>query len=169
MRTDNRTRGCQPSDNGRKYPRDDTLEREWIAPELVDSKISKLAEKNIHIHPVYEYNKATHVYALGVLTHKVCGDFFTDMTEPEMIAYDKNYALGAAKDTSPVGRNAILLKDMIESETHNHPGLRISAAQCIIVMSDHMKINPMTCSRPIETPSQQRRERSNVYEDYLNA
>ncbi|KAL3691796.1 hypothetical protein R1sor_005447 [Riccia sorocarpa] len=86
--------------NGRKYPRVPKKERDWIAPELVDSKIQKLAARNIHIHPVYEYNKATDVYALGVLTHQ---------------------------------------------------------------------INPMTCSRPTETPSQQRRERTNVYEEYLNA
>ncbi|KAL3684574.1 hypothetical protein R1sor_002596 [Riccia sorocarpa] len=70
----------EASDSGRKYLRDDTQERDWIAPELVDSKINRLAERNIHIHPFYEYNKATDVYALGVLTHKVCGDFFTDMT-----------------------------------------------------------------------------------------
>ncbi|KAL3680456.1 hypothetical protein R1sor_023412 [Riccia sorocarpa] len=86
--------------NGRKYPRMPKKERDWIASELVDSKIEKLAARNIHIRPVYEYNKATDVYALGVLTHQ---------------------------------------------------------------------INPMICSRPIETPSQQRRERTNVYEDYLNA
>ncbi|KAL3684470.1 hypothetical protein R1sor_002492 [Riccia sorocarpa] len=56
--------------NGRKYPRLPEKERDWIAPELVDSKIQKLAARNIHIHPVYEYNKATDVYALGVLTHQ---------------------------------------------------------------------------------------------------
>ncbi|KAL3675542.1 hypothetical protein R1sor_025490 [Riccia sorocarpa] len=71
--------------NDRKYPRVPKKERDWIAPELVDSKIQKLAARNIHIHPVYEYNKATNVYALGVLTHQVCGDFFTDMTMPERI------------------------------------------------------------------------------------
>ncbi|KAL3676568.1 hypothetical protein R1sor_026516 [Riccia sorocarpa] len=156
--------------NGRKYPRLPKQERDRIAPELVDSKIQKLAARNIHIHPVYEYNKATDVYALGVLTHQVCGDFFTDMTMPERIAYNKKYyALGAPKDTDPAGRNAILLKDLIQSATHHHAHMRNSAAQCFEVMSDHMKINPMTCSRPTETPSQQRRERTNVYEEYLNA
>ncbi|KAL3690256.1 hypothetical protein R1sor_016565 [Riccia sorocarpa] len=155
--------------NGRKYPRVPKKERDWIAPELVDSKIQKLAARNIHIHPVYEYNKATNVYALGVLTHHVCGDFFTDMTMPERIAYNKKYyALGAPKDTDPAGRNAILLKDLIQSATHHHAHMRSSAAQCFEVMSDHMKINPMTCSRPTKTPSQQRRERTNVYEEYLN-
>ncbi|KAL3682573.1 hypothetical protein R1sor_000595 [Riccia sorocarpa] len=156
--------------NGRKYPRMPKKERDWIASELVDSKIEKLAARNIHIRPVYEYNKATDVYALGVLTHQVCGDFFTDMTMPERIAYNKKYyALGAPKDTDPVGRNEILLKDLIQSATHHHAHMRTSAAQCFEVMSDNMKINPMICSRPIETPSQQRRERTNVYEDYLNA
>ncbi|KAL3686252.1 hypothetical protein R1sor_004274 [Riccia sorocarpa] len=120
------------SDNGRKYPRDDTQERDWIALKLVDSKINKLAARNIHIHPVYEYNKATDVYALGVLTHKVCGDFFTDMTKPERTAYNnKYYALGAPKDSDPAERNAILLKDLIQSATHNHARLRSSAAQCL--------------------------------------
>ncbi|KAL3685382.1 hypothetical protein R1sor_003404 [Riccia sorocarpa] len=58
--------------NGRKYPRVPKKQRDWIAPELVDSNIQKLAARNIHIHPVlYEYNKATDVYALGVLTHQV--------------------------------------------------------------------------------------------------
>ncbi|KAL3691561.1 hypothetical protein R1sor_005212 [Riccia sorocarpa] len=156
--------------NGRKYPRVPKKERDWIAPELVDSKIQKFAARNIHIHPVYEYNKATDVYALGVLTHQVCGDFFTDMTMPERIAYNKKYyALGAPKDTDPAGRNEILLKDLIQSATHHHAHMRTSAAQCFEVMSDNMKINPMTCSRPTETPSQQRRERTNVYEEYLNA
>ncbi|KAL3680298.1 hypothetical protein R1sor_023254 [Riccia sorocarpa] len=156
--------------NGRKYPRVPKKERDWIAPELVDSKIQKLAARNIHIHPVYEYNKATDVYALGVLTHQVCGDFFTDMTMPERIAYKKKYyALGAPKDTDPAGRNEILLKDLIKSATHHHAHMRTSAAQGFEVMSDNMKINPMTCSRPTETPSQQRRERTNVYEEYLNA
>ncbi|KAL3700936.1 hypothetical protein R1sor_018958 [Riccia sorocarpa] len=156
--------------NGRKYPRVPKKERDWIAPELVDSKIEKLAARNIHIRPVYEYNKATDVYALGVLTHQVCGDFFTDMTMPERNAYNKKYyALGAPKDTDPAGRNEILLKDLIQSATHHHAHMRTSAAQCFELMSDTMKINPMTCNRPIETPSQQRRERTNVYEDYLNA
>ncbi|KAL3693130.1 hypothetical protein R1sor_006781 [Riccia sorocarpa] len=156
--------------NGRKYPRVPKKERDWIAPELVDSKIQKLAARNIHIHPVYEYNKATDVYVLGVLTHQVCGDFFTDMTMPERIAYNKKYyALGAPKDTDPAGRNEILLKDLIQSATHHHAHMRTSAAQCFEVMSDNMKINPMTCSRPTETPSQQRRERTNVYDEYLNA
>ncbi|KAL3697367.1 hypothetical protein R1sor_011443 [Riccia sorocarpa] len=156
--------------NGRKYPRVPKKECDWIAPELLDSKIQKLAARNIHIHPVYEYNKATDVYALGVLTHQVCGDFFTDMTMPERIAYNKKYyALGASKDTDPAGRNEILLKDLIQSATHHHAHMRTSAAQCFEVMSDNMKINPMTCSRPTETPSQQRRERTNVYEEYLNA
>ncbi|KAL3679394.1 hypothetical protein R1sor_022350 [Riccia sorocarpa] len=103
--------------NGRKYPRVPKKEHDWIVPELVDSKIQKLAARNIHIHPVYEYNKATNMYVLGVLTHQ----------------------------------------------------MRTSAAQCFEVMSDNMKINPMTCSRPTETPSQQRKERTNVYEEYLNA
>ncbi|KAL3675913.1 hypothetical protein R1sor_025861 [Riccia sorocarpa] len=107
--------------NGRKYPRVPKKERDWIAPELVDLKIQKLAARNIHIHPIYEYNKATDVYALGVLTHQVCGDFFTDMTMPERIAYNKKYyALGAPKDTDPAGRNEILLKDLIQSATHHH-------------------------------------------------
>ncbi|KAL3686576.1 hypothetical protein R1sor_009150 [Riccia sorocarpa] len=156
--------------NGRKYHRVPKKERDWIATELVDSKIQKLAARNIHIHPVYEYNKGTDVYALGVLTHQVCGDFFTDMTIPERIAYNKKYyALGAPKDTDPAGRNEILLKDLIQSATHHHAHMRTSAAQCFEVMSDNMKINPMTCSRPTETSSQQRRERTNVYEEYLNA
>ncbi|KAL3689530.1 hypothetical protein R1sor_015839 [Riccia sorocarpa] len=156
--------------NGRKYPRVPKKERDWIAPELVDSKIQKLAARNIHIHLVYEYNKATDVYALGVLTHQVCGDFFTDMTMLERIAYNKKYyALGAPKDTDHARRNEILLKDLIQSATHHHAHMRTSAAQCFEVMSDNMKINPMTCSRPTETPSQQRRERTNVYEEYLNA
>ncbi|KAL3695856.1 hypothetical protein R1sor_009932 [Riccia sorocarpa] len=156
--------------NDRKYPRVPKKERDWIAPELVDSKIEKLAARNIHIRPVYEYNKATDVYALGVLTHQVCGDFFTDMTMLERNAYNKKYyALGAPKDTDPPGRNEILLKDLIQSATHHHAHMRTSAAQCFELMSDTMKINPMTCSRPTETPSQQRRERTNVYEDYLNA
>ncbi|KAL3689023.1 hypothetical protein R1sor_015332 [Riccia sorocarpa] len=159
-----------PSVNGRKYPRVPKKERDWIALELVDSKIEKLAARNIHIRPVYEYNKATDVYALGVLTHQVCGDFFMDMTMPERNAYNKKYyALGAPKDTDPAGRNEILLKDLIQSATHHHAHMRTSAAQCFEVMSDTMKINPMTCTRPTETPSQQRRERTNVYEDYLNA
>ncbi|KAL3675505.1 hypothetical protein R1sor_025453 [Riccia sorocarpa] len=112
--------------NGRKYPRVPKKERDWIAPELVDSKIQKLAARNIHIHPVYEYNKATDVYALGVLTHQVCGDFFTDMTMPERIAYNKKYyALGAPKDTDPAGRNEILLKDLIQSVTHHHAHMRL--------------------------------------------
>ncbi|KAL3697854.1 hypothetical protein R1sor_011930 [Riccia sorocarpa] len=154
----------------RKYPRVPKKEHDWIAPELVDSKIEKLAARNIHIRPVYEYNKATDVYALGVLTHQVCGDFFTDMTMPEGNAYNKKYyALGAPKDTDPAGRNEILLKDLIQSATHHHAHMRTSAAQCFELMSDTMKINPMTCSLPTETPSQQRRERTNVYEDYLNA
>ncbi|KAL3678860.1 hypothetical protein R1sor_021816 [Riccia sorocarpa] len=101
---------------------------------------------------------------------RVCGDFFTEMTMPERIAYNKKYyALGAPKDTDPAGRNAILLKDLIQSATHHHARMRNSAAQCFEVMSDHMKINPMTCSRPTETPSHQRRERTNMYEEYLNA
>ncbi|KAL3675990.1 hypothetical protein R1sor_025938 [Riccia sorocarpa] len=141
--------------NGRKYPRLPKKERDWIAHELVDSKIEKLAARNIHIRPVYEYNKATDVYALGVLTHQVCGDFFTDMTMPERIAYNKKYyALGAPKDTDPAKRNEILLKELIQSATHHHAHMRTSAAQCFEVMSDNMKINPMTCSRPTETPSQ---------------
>ncbi|KAL3702537.1 hypothetical protein R1sor_020559 [Riccia sorocarpa] len=156
--------------NGRKYPRVPKKERDWIAPELVDSKIEKLAARNIHIRPIYEYNKATYVYALGVLTHQVCGDFFTDMTMPERIAYNKKYyALGAPKNTDHAGRNEILLKDLIQSATHHHAHMRTSAAQCFELLSDTMKINPMTCSRPTETPSLQRRERTNVYEDYLNA
>ncbi|KAL3692495.1 hypothetical protein R1sor_006146 [Riccia sorocarpa] len=107
--------------SGRKYPRVPKKERDWIAPELVDSKIQKLAARNIHIHPVYEYNKATDVYALDVLTHQVCGDFFTDMTMQERIAYNKKYyALGAPKDTDPARRNEILLKDLIQSATHHH-------------------------------------------------
>ncbi|KAL3675402.1 hypothetical protein R1sor_025350 [Riccia sorocarpa] len=129
--------------------------RDWIALELVDSKIQKLAARNIHIHPVYEYNKVTDVYALGVLTHQVCGDFFTDMTMPERIAYNKKYyALGAPKDTDPAERNEILLKDLIQSATHHHAHMRTSAAQCFEVLSDNMKINPMTCSRPTETSPQ---------------
>ncbi|KAL3697031.1 hypothetical protein R1sor_011107 [Riccia sorocarpa] len=100
----------------------------------------------------------------------ICGDFFTDMMMPERIAYNKKYyALGAPKDTDHAGRNAILLKDLIQSATHHHAHMRSSAAQCFEVMSDHMNINPMTCSRPTKTPSQQRRERTNVYEEYLNA
>ncbi|KAL3701044.1 hypothetical protein R1sor_019066 [Riccia sorocarpa] len=135
--------------NGRKYPRVPKKERDWIAPELVDSKIQKLAARNIHIHPVYEYNKATDLYALGVLTLQVCRDFFTDMTMPERIAYNKKYyALGAPKDTDPAGQNEILLKDLIQSATHHHAHMRTSAAQYFEVMSDNMKINPMTCSRP---------------------
>ncbi|KAL3691221.1 hypothetical protein R1sor_004872 [Riccia sorocarpa] len=115
------------SDNGVKYPPDDTTELEWIAPELVDWKIYKLAEKNISIRPVYEYNKATDLYALGVLTHKLCGDFFTDMTRSARIVYnDKYYAEGADKS--------------------------------------RQKYN-----RPIEMPSQEKRERINVYKDYLNS
>ncbi|KAL3700702.1 hypothetical protein R1sor_018724 [Riccia sorocarpa] len=115
--------------NGRKYLHVPKKERDWIAPELVDSKIQKLTARNIHIHPVYEYNKATDVYALGVLTHQVCGDFFTDMTMPERIAYNKKYyALGAPKDTGPAGRNAILLKDLSQSATHHHAHMRRSAA-----------------------------------------
>ncbi|KAL3681155.1 hypothetical protein R1sor_024111 [Riccia sorocarpa] len=156
--------------NGRKYPRVPKKERDWIAPELVDSKIEKLVARNIHIRPVYEYNKATDVYALGVLTHQVCGDFFTDMTMPKRNAYNKKYyVLGAPKDTNPAGRNEILLKDLIQSATHHHAHMRTSATQCFELMSDTMKINPMTCSQPTETSSQQRRERTNVYEDYLNA
>ncbi|KAL3682334.1 hypothetical protein R1sor_000356 [Riccia sorocarpa] len=148
------------SDKGVKYPRTDPIEREWIALELVDEKIRELAKNGIIISPVNEYNKATDVYALGMLTHKVCGDFFTDMTRPERNAYnDKYYAEGADKNTSPAARNAILLKDLIEYATHNHPGLRNSIAQCFTIMSDMMKINPMTCNRPIETPSQQKRKK----------
>ncbi|KAL3676709.1 hypothetical protein R1sor_026657 [Riccia sorocarpa] len=58
------------SDNGVKYTRTDPVEREWIALELVDEKIQELARKGIIIRPVSEYNKATDMYALGVLTQK---------------------------------------------------------------------------------------------------
>ncbi|KAL3688262.1 hypothetical protein R1sor_014571 [Riccia sorocarpa] len=94
------------SDNGVKYTRTDPVERDWIAPELVDEKIRELARKGIIIRPVNEYNKATDVYALGVLTQKVCGDFFTDMTKPEWKAYnDKYYDAGADTSTSPAARS----------------------------------------------------------------
>ncbi|KAL3692234.1 hypothetical protein R1sor_005885 [Riccia sorocarpa] len=84
------------SDNGVKYNHTDPVERDWIAPELVNEKIRELARTGIMIRPVNEYNKATDVYALGVLTQKVCGDFFTDMTNPEWKAYnDKYYDAGA--------------------------------------------------------------------------
>ncbi|KAL3695236.1 hypothetical protein R1sor_009312 [Riccia sorocarpa] len=79
------------SDNGVKYTRIDPVERDWIAPELVDAKIRELARTSIMIRPIDEYNKATDVYALAVLTQKVCGDFFTDMTKPEWKAYNDKY------------------------------------------------------------------------------
>ncbi|KAL3689623.1 hypothetical protein R1sor_015932 [Riccia sorocarpa] len=89
------------SDNGVKYTRTDSVERDWIAPELVDEKIRELARTGIKIRQVNEYNKATNVYALGVLTQKVCGDFFTDMTKPEWKAYnDKYYNAGADRSTN---------------------------------------------------------------------
>ncbi|KAL3685377.1 hypothetical protein R1sor_003399 [Riccia sorocarpa] len=155
-------------------PSDENTQRKWKNVEIFCAHRLEImcilwsALEFMHEHNwlhFYEYNKAIDVYALGVLTHQVCGDFFTDMTMPERIAYNKKYyALGAPKDTDPAGRNAILLKDLIQFATHHHAHMRNSAAQCFEVMSDHMKINPMTCSRPTETPSQQRRERSNVYE-----
>ncbi|KAL3679767.1 hypothetical protein R1sor_022723 [Riccia sorocarpa] len=58
------------SDNGVKYTRTDPVERDWIAPELIDEKIRELARTGIKIRPVNEYNKATDVYALDVLTQK---------------------------------------------------------------------------------------------------
>ncbi|KAL3677460.1 hypothetical protein R1sor_027408 [Riccia sorocarpa] len=158
------------SDNSVKYTRTEPVEKDWIAPELVDEKIRELARKGIIIRPVSEYNKATDVYALGVLTQKVCGDFFTDMTKPEWKAYNhKYYDEGADTDTSPAARSQGLLKRLIDTATHDHYGLRDSAARCFAIMSDMMKINPMTCSRPIETSSQQKRETTNVYKDYLNS
>ncbi|KAL3676807.1 hypothetical protein R1sor_026755 [Riccia sorocarpa] len=145
-------------------------ERDWIAPELVDEKIRELARKGIIVRLVSEYNKATNVYALGVLTQKVCGDFFMDMTKPEWKAYnDKYYDAGADTHTSPATRSQYVLKGLIDKATHVHCGQRHSAAQRFAIMSDMMKINPMTCSRPIETPSQQKRETANVYHDYLNS
>ncbi|KAL3687057.1 hypothetical protein R1sor_013366 [Riccia sorocarpa] len=158
------------SDNGVKYTRTDPVQRDWIAPELVDEKIRELARTGIMIRPVDEYNKATDVYALGVLTQKVCGDFFTDMTKPEWKAYnDKYYDARADTSTSHVARSQNLLKGLIDKATHDHFGQRESAARCFSIMSDMMKINPMTCCRPIETPSQQKREIANVYQDYLNS
>ncbi|KAL3701093.1 hypothetical protein R1sor_019115 [Riccia sorocarpa] len=122
------------------------------------------------IRPVNEYNKATDVYALGVLTQKVCGDFFTDMTKPEWKAYnDKYYDAGADRSTNPATRSQYMLKGLIDKAAHYHFGQRDSAARCFSIMSDDMKINPMTCCRPIETPSQQKRETANVYQDYLNS
>ncbi|KAL3693451.1 hypothetical protein R1sor_007102 [Riccia sorocarpa] len=56
------------SDNGVKYTCTDPVERDWIALELVDEKIRDLARKGIIIRPISEYNKATDMYALGVLT-----------------------------------------------------------------------------------------------------
>ncbi|KAL3687474.1 hypothetical protein R1sor_013783 [Riccia sorocarpa] len=158
------------SDNGVKYTRTDPVERDWIAPELVDEKIRELARTGIKIRPVNEYNKATDVYALGVLTQKVCGDFFTDMTKPEWKAYnDKYYNAGADRSTNPASRSQYMLKGLIDKATHYHFGQRDSAARCFSIMSDDMKINPMTCCRPIEMPSQQKRETANVYQDYLNS
>ncbi|KAL3676554.1 hypothetical protein R1sor_026502 [Riccia sorocarpa] len=158
------------SDNGVKYTRIDPVERDWIAPELVDEKIRELARKGIIVRPVNKYNKATDVYALGVLTQKVCGDFFTDMTKPEWKAYnDKYYDAGADTHTSPAARSQCVLKGLIDKATHHHCGQRHSAARCFAIMSDMMKINLMTCSRSIETPSQQKRETANVYQDYLNS
>ncbi|KAL3684877.1 hypothetical protein R1sor_002899 [Riccia sorocarpa] len=158
------------SDNGVKYTRTDPVERDWIALELVDEKIRELARKDTIIRPVNEYNKTTDVYALGVFTQKVCGDFFTDMTKPEWKAYnDKYYDEGADTDTSHATRSQGLLKGLIDTATHDHCGLRNSAARFFAIMSNMMKINPMTCSRPIETPSQQKRETTTVYKDYLNS
>ncbi|KAL3679097.1 hypothetical protein R1sor_022053 [Riccia sorocarpa] len=92
-----------------------------------------------------EYNKATDVYALGVLTQKVCGDFFTDMTKTEWKAYnDKYYDAGADRSTNPAARSQYMLKGLIDKATHYHFGQRDSAARCFS-MSDDMKINPMTC------------------------
>ncbi|KAL3684015.1 hypothetical protein R1sor_002037 [Riccia sorocarpa] len=94
------------SDNGVKYYRTDPVERDWIALELVDEKIRKLAIE------------------------------------------------GADTRTTPAARSQSLLKGLIDKATHVHCGQRHSAATCFAIMSDMMKINPMTYSRPIETPSQ---------------
>ncbi|KAL3687529.1 hypothetical protein R1sor_013838 [Riccia sorocarpa] len=119
------------SDNGVKYTRTDPVERDWIALELVDEKIRELARKGIIIRSVSEYNKATDVYALGVLTQKVCGDFFMDRTKPEWKAYnDKYYDAGADTHTSPVARSQDMLKGLIDKATHDHYGQRDSAARC---------------------------------------
>ncbi|KAL3695464.1 hypothetical protein R1sor_009540 [Riccia sorocarpa] len=53
------------------------------------------------IRPVDEYNKATDMYALGVLTQKVCGDFFTDITKPEWKAYNYKYYDAGADTQTP--------------------------------------------------------------------
>ncbi|KAL3682938.1 hypothetical protein R1sor_000960 [Riccia sorocarpa] len=159
------------SDNGVKYTRTDPVEMDWIAPELVNEKLRELARTCIMIRPINEYNKATDVYALGVLTQKVCEDFFTDMTKPEWKAYnDKYYDAGADRSTNPAARSQYMLKGLIDKATHYHFGQRDSTARCFSIMIDDMKINPMTCCRPIETPSQQKRETANVYhQDYLNS
>ncbi|KAL3685384.1 hypothetical protein R1sor_003406 [Riccia sorocarpa] len=141
--------------NGRDIRQWKNLEHTTRGTRLPDNSGRLMNLITDHSQCLYEYNKATDVYALGVLTHQVCGDFFTDMTMPERIAYNKKYyALGASKDTDHAGQNEILLKDLIQSATHHHAHMRTSAAQCFEVMSDNMKINPMTCSRPTETPYQ---------------
>ncbi|KAL3683380.1 hypothetical protein R1sor_001402 [Riccia sorocarpa] len=127
--------------NGVKYNRNFPGNRDWIALELVDWKIRDLAAKRLSLIQSTSITKQQ--TCLGVLTKKVCGDFFTDMTRPEMIAYnEKMYAEGPTRNTSPCARNAVLLKELIESATHDYCGLQKSAAQCFTQMSDLMKITP---------------------------
>ncbi|KAL3676531.1 hypothetical protein R1sor_026479 [Riccia sorocarpa] len=91
------------SDNGRKYPRVPKKERDWIATELVDSKINKLAPEIF-----------TSIQSTSTTKQLTC-------------------MLWACLPIRFVGT------------PHKPDG------------------------RPTETPSQQRSERTNVYEDYLNA
>ncbi|KAL3683796.1 hypothetical protein R1sor_001818 [Riccia sorocarpa] len=98
MRLEHVTRGTRLPDNSRRsgnmitdHPDWFPDPGDWIAPELVVEKIRELARKSIIIRPINEYNKATDVYALGVLTQKVCEDFFTDMTKPKWKAYNDKY------------------------------------------------------------------------------
>ncbi|KAL3699410.1 hypothetical protein R1sor_017432 [Riccia sorocarpa] len=120
--------------------------------------VRPIACHNIEAEPllVYPYWNGRDIF------NKVCGDFFTDMTKPEWKAYnDKYYDEGADTDTSPAARSQDILKGLIDTVN--------SAVRCFAIISDMMKINPMTCSRSIETSSQQKREATNVYKNYLNS
>lgn len=160
---------------GVMYPANDHTDQKWIAPEMKQVAPGGVDEirnrRSGFCEAVLDprYQKKTDIYALGYVTQCILDDYFRDMTLDEQTtynraAYKRDFAL---ERITPYNSHKQTLRDAIDSMTNDRPGQRREVEYWFNTFSDLMKINPMTCSRPIEYPTARPRAKSNPYKEWL--
>ncbi|KAL3678458.1 hypothetical protein R1sor_021414 [Riccia sorocarpa] len=134
------------------YPVSDPNPKKWIALEL-NPKLAIADEDENKF--MTKFSQESNIYALGWLIRKMCGDFFTDMTDEEKREYNQAVYTRGLHIPNVAEVHGRLLRKGLEKMTwkkicHPFRNQRQTMDFWAHYFHEQLFIDTVTCARPIE-------------------